>query len=368
MQIFSSFVTKLRYTSKLLMADIQKYFIEFHVKIKQDRFKENKTLREKRDRILDRLKNNWDKIFEDLDIDPPKYETFNQGSYDLGTGNIPTNGDYDIDVGIIIKISKDDYPDPVKVKKWIHDALDGHTKSVEIRRPCVTVSYQQDGEQIYHVDLAVYCESDDKIYLAKGKLNSNEENRVWEEADPFGLSSLIKEHYSDRDDDKQFRRIIRYLKRWKDVKFDSDGNAAPIGIGITIAAYKWFEPNKTLIDLFANTYKYNDLKALSQFVQKMIDNYSYVWRDGQYVERLEVILPVVPNCDLFDKMSNSQMTSFKEKLENLQKALEDAIEEAAPEEACKLLQKQFGDEFPVPDKKDTAQKRNKAIVSSSASA
>lgn len=353
------------------MAEIQKYFDDFHDKIRLKRFEENETLREKRDRILDRLKNNWDKVFEDLDIDPPKYETFNQGSYDLGTGNIPTNGDYDIDVGIIIKISKDDYPDPVKVKKWIHDALDGHTKSVEIRRPCVTVSYQQDGEQIYHVDLAVYCKSDDKIYLAKGKQHSNEENKIWEEADPHGLSKLIKEHYSDRENDKQFRRIIRYLKRWKDVQFSQDGNAAPIGMGITIAAYKWFEPNKTVyIDNCANTKttKYNDLKALSEFVQKMIDNYSYVWRDEEYVKRLEVILPVVPECDLFSKMSNGQMTNFKDKLELLQKAFEDAIAEADPTEACKLLQKQFGDEFPVPEKKDTAQKRNKAIVSSSASA
>ncbi|MEM7557223.1 MAG: cyclic GMP-AMP synthase DncV-like nucleotidyltransferase [Cyanobacteria bacterium P01_A01_bin.84] len=350
------------------MADVQKHFEDFHNKIKQDRFKENEILREKRDRILDRLKNNWDKIFEDLDIDPPKYETFNQGSYDLGTGNIPINGDYDIDVGIIIKIIKDDYPDPVKVKKWIHDALDGHTKSVEIRRPCVTVSYQQDGEQIYHVDLAVYCESDDKIYLAKGKLNSKEENRFWEEADPHELSKLIKEHYSDRDDDKQFRRIIRYLKRWKDVQFSQDGNAAPIGIGITIAAYKWFEPNKTLIDLFANTYKYNDLKALSLFVQKIINNFTPVWQDGESVKRLKVILPVVPNCDLFEKMTDSQMTSFKEKLESLQTALEEAITEADPTEACKLLQNQFGDEFPVPEKKDTAKKCKKAIVSSSASA
>jgi hypothetical protein len=96
----------------------------------------------------------------------------------LGTGNKPLNGDYDIDEGIIIKISKDDYPDSVKVKKWVYDALYGHTKSVEIRRLCVIVFYQQDEEPLYHVDLAVYCESDDKIYLAKEKLNSSEENKI----------------------------------------------------------------------------------------------------------------------------------------------------------------------------------------------
>lgn len=349
------------------MVDIQKYFDEFHDKIKLKRFEENETLREKRDCVLNRLKDNWKKVFEDKDIKPPQYEIFNQGSYNLGTGNKPLNGDYDIDVGIIIKISKDDYPDPVEVKKWIHDALYGHTNSVEIRRPCVTVFYHQDGEPIYHVDLAVYCESGEKIYLAKGKLNSSEENKIWEEADPHGLSELIKEHYNDRDDDKQFRRVIRYLKRWKDVQFSQDGNAAPIGMGITIAAYNWFEPKKT-VDRFANTTKYNDLEALNQFVQKTIDKFSRVYHNGELAERLKVTLPVVPYGDLFDKMSNGQMTKFKEKLETLQQVIEDAIGEAAPEEACQLLQKQFGDDFPVPEKKDTAQKRSKAIVSSSASA
>jgi hypothetical protein len=67
-------------------------------------------------------------------------------------------------------------------------------------------------------------------------------------------------------------------------------------------------------------------------------------------------------------MSNGQMTNFKEKLESLHQVLKETIEEADPTEACKLLQKQFGDDFPVPEKKDTAEKRSKAIVSSSASA
>ena len=117
------------------MADVQKHFEDFHDKIKLKRFEGNKILRDKRDIVLERLKNNWDKVFEELGIDPPQYETFNQGGYDLGTGNIPTDGDYDIDVGIIIKISKDDYPNSVEVKEWIYDALYGHTKRVEFRRP-----------------------------------------------------------------------------------------------------------------------------------------------------------------------------------------------------------------------------------------
>jgi len=349
------------------MAEIQTQLIRFHEEIKLKRFEENATLREKRNRVLARLNNNLEKVFETKDIKPPKYETFNQGSYDLGTGNKPLNGDYDIDEGIIFKFSPDDHPDSVEVKKWILEALEGHTKRVEIRRPCVTVFYQQGQEPVYHVDLAVYCESNSKIYLAKGKLNSNEENRIWEEADPHELSQLIKNNYSDRNDDQQFRRIIRYLKRWKDVNFLQDGNAAPIGIGITIAAYYWFNPQR-IVDYFQNITKYNDLEALNQFVQRMISNFTWVERDGECIQRLKVILPVVPNSDLFHKMTNHQMINFKGKLEELHETLEGAIKEADPVEACKLMQKQFGENFPVPDKKDTAQKRAKAIVSSSASA
>ena len=350
------------------MANVQSNFINFHETIKLNRFNENKTLRDKRDKILNRLKNNWSKVFADMDIDPPKYTTFNQGSYDLGTGNIPKDSDYDIDVGIVIEVSKDDYPDPIVVKEWVFEAVEGHTQNVKFRRPCITVFYQNDNEPIYHVDLAIYCKSNDEIHLAKGKQHSKEENKEWEKADPHELSKLIKEHYDEPNDDKQFRRVIRYLKRWKDEKFSSDGNAAPIGIAITFAAYKWFKPNKTVVDSFANKTEYNDLEALDGFVQEMINNFRYVWREDEFVERLEVILPVDPKCDLFDKMTNPQMTSFKEKLEKLKTALEKAIEEVEPKEACKLLNKEFGEDFLIPDDKDTAQKRSKAIVSSSASA
>jgi hypothetical protein len=289
----------------------------------------------------------------------------------MGTGTKPVDGHYDIDTGIVFKICKDDYPDPVKVKELVHDALQGHTKWVEIRQPCVTVFYQQDGEPIYHVDLAIYsdqdCNPDGKMYLAKGKLNSAAEHRFWQESDPQALIQLIKNHFPDREDDKQFRRIIRYLKRWKDVKFPSDGNAAPIGIGITVAAYHWFKPVYTR-DSFTNTKNYGDLEALGRFVNAMLTKFQNVYSNGSIVKRLIVELPVSPHCDLFEKMTDNQMADFQDKLEILLEAIGEAQQKADPVEACKILQKQFGDDFKVPSREDTAQKRPPAIISSSASA
>ena len=130
------------------MVNLQSEFIDFHNTIKLDI--ENATLREKRDILLKKLK---DKISEDA----ASYTSFNQGSYAMGTGIKPDDGDYDIDVGLKFDINQDDYSDPIEVKKWVKNALDGHTKKVVIRRSCVTVTYQGDGEDAYHVDFAVYA-------------------------------------------------------------------------------------------------------------------------------------------------------------------------------------------------------------------
>lgn len=343
------------------MADVQKQFAEFHDKIKLGAFDENAILREKRDIVLNKLKTRLKAMFEEKNEPVPQYDSFDQGSYKMGTGVIPLDSDYDIDVGLSFKVNKDDYPDPVVVKQWVYDALYGHTKKVDIKRPCVTVTYQKDGEPVYHVDLAVYsdesCNSDGKKYLARGKLNSSVDNRSWELSDPKGLMDKVDSKYSG-DDKKQFIRVIRYLKRWKDYNFSTNGNAAPIGIGLTVAAYDWFSLNKTQ-DYVANTSKYNDLQATRDLVKRMVDNFG---------TRLKVYLPVEPYSELFVKMTDNQMENLKEKLDSLLEALDAAISDVDPETACETLKKVFGGDFPVPEKKDTAQKKGPAIATSSSSA
>ncbi len=353
------------------MADVQRYLEQFHDAIKLGRFDENAVLREKRDRVLNRLQDGLEEQFASRGENPPEYVTFNQGSYEMGTGIKPISDDYDVDVGVCFEIAKAEYPDPAEVKAWVLDALVGQTKHVEIRRNCVTVWYQQEGEPVYHVDLAIYSDGssnwDGKTYLAKGKQNSAVENRLWEEADPQGLIDLIKNRYADAKDAEQFRRSIRYLKRWRDEKFTSGGNSAPVGIGFTVAAYFGFSPVKS-VDPFSNMVRYNDLEALRGFVQWILDSFQQVYRDGECVERLAVVLPVAPKTDLFTKMTNTQMADFKSKLNELLDAIEGAQREADPVEACKLLQAQFGSDFPVPPKDETGQKRGPAILSSSNSA
>ncbi|WP_441001167.1 nucleotidyltransferase domain-containing protein [Fodinibius sp. SL11] len=356
------------------MSSLQKHFKQFHENIKLKRFEENETLREKRDIIIDKLKDRLDNIFDDKEEELPDWDWFNQGSYEMGTGIKPIeDGDYDIDIGVHFNVSPDEYEDPVEVKEWIFEALDGHTNSVEIKEPCVRVEYSTGNDPQYHVDLAVYSLEenpysliiDDEYQLARGKQNSLDEYRFWEDADPKGVIEEFKSQFSG-EEDKQYRRIIRYLKRWKDLQFRNDGNAAPVGIGLTVAAYNWYSPKYE--DIFSNDL--DDFSALESFVGSMLNNFSEVWdeEEEEYVERLVAKLPAEPYNDVFSKMTNIQMEDFKSELEDLKQGLQDASDEPDPHEACKILRRYFGDDFPVPEKKDTAEKKSRGISTSSASA
>ena len=318
------------------MPNLQKYFIKFHDKIKLDNFDENQTLRDKRDSLLKDLRK---RITEDA----PSFENFDQGSYAMNTGTNPKDGNYDIDEGLIFDCSRDDYEDPVELKQMVRNALASGNRTVRIRRPCVTVEYLKNGEVDYHVDLAIYVKrsGETTLDLAKGKEFSESGRRVWEKSDPKGLIDKTRNRFIDKDDKAQMRRCVRYLKRWRDHKIAS---GKPFSIALTCAVYHWLQPSK---DLFGSEYK--DLDALISFVEAMIACF-----DGN--GWLTINLPVEPYGDLNSKMTESQMQTFKEKLEDLRDALRTAQNEDLEDEACKLLEKQFGDEFPVPDKKDTARK------------
>lgn len=342
------------------MADCRSQFNKFHDNIKLK--EENEILKDKRDIIIKKLN---EKLPEETDYE---FSVFNQGSYAMHTGIKPLDDDYDIDVGLYFDMSKDDV-DPIAAKQWILNALEGHTNDVKIKKPCITVTYV-DG---YHVDVTVYAanNSDGKVYLAKGKPSSNAEDKYWDESNPKDLIKTIKENLSDENDRKQFRRVVRYLKRWKDNEFISV-NGKPTGIALTSCVYHWLDIQKET-DSFDGRTTYKDLDALINIVSNMIYKFvnEYVLVDGEYkfMPRLRVYLPVDPKPELFEKMTSKQMETFKEKLEELLASLEEAKGKTDPTEAAEILQKQFGDDFPIPTKSSTGKKAMAAaVITSSESA
>lgn len=341
-----------RLEERYQMALCQKQFFDFHEKIKLT--EENEVLREKRDIIVERIEKN-------IPENAKKFTIFNQGSYAMNTGIQPLNSDYDIDVGLYFEMSKDDAT-PIEAKQWVYDAVKDHTKDVKFKNPCITVTYAAG----YHVDITVYSavNSDGKVYLAKGKPNSNEENKKWEHSNPKDLINTINGHLADENDRKQFRRVVRYLKRWKDIHFTSV-NGKPSGIALTSCVYHWLTIQKD-VDSFSGQTTYRDLDALIGIVESMFTRFVSVIEveDGEVktYHRLSVQLPVAPYPDLFEKMTNKQMKTFKEKLEALLDALNDAKTKTDPVDAAEILQKQFGSDFPVPPRPDTGKKSMQTAV------
>ena len=331
------------------MATLQNEFRKFHDEIKLKNYEENSVLREKRDIILDLIKEN---IKKNESCPVSSFSHFDQGSYAMHTGVIPVNGDYDIDEGLIFEIDCNDYS-PLDVKRWVYDSVNGHTNNVFWKRPCITVQYSQKDEPIYHVDLAVYaCDSNENHWLARGKQYSSDNEIKWEQCDPKELIKKIKEKLTDARDREQFYRIIRYLKYWARINFSQIGNDSPPGIGLTVNAYGWFQPN---YNWNPDTQReYNDLIGLKELTGSLIDNWG---------ERLQAILPVNPWNDLYSKMTDTQMDNFKGKLEKLRDTLIDVSEEEDEVEASKKLQDVWGDKFPVVEVSQRRKARNVSVLS-----
>lgn len=342
---------------------LQPQFEEYHNKIKLHNIDDNQTLREKRDLLCEELKKYFKKKAEKDGTPEIKFTVKNQGSYSMNTGIKPLKkGDYDIDLMVLFDVSKDEYK-PLDVKKWVYEALNTTFRTVEYKKPCVRVQYHQNGEPFYHVDLALYANnnSDGKTYLSVGKLNSKEENKKWEEANPELLREKINGHFADKDERRQMKRIIRYLKRWKDLKFTNTEYGKPTGIALTALTYELFHP-EIQRNSFDSSVKPIDLIALKNLLKDIINRFG--WLSG----KISVQLPVEPFNDLFEKMSEKQHKDFKQKLEELLYTIEKCKAEPDPHEASKMLERKFGEDFPIVDKPDSGQRRNLAFPGKSESA
>lgn len=347
---------------------LQKYFKDFDKAIKMD-YNEKSELASKRDILIKKLREN-----EEL----PSFTELNQGSYIMYTGVEPLDKEYDIDVGLRFKVKKADYEDPMELKNKIDEILKNHTEyGSKIKSPCVTVTYKKDGEIAYHVDLVVYTyedkdDTESQMYLARGK-DSKPEEICWEKSDPKGLVDYINDKFeADSKDREQYKRVIRYMKRWKNLKFSNSGNAEPPSIGITLIAADKFEVSKNY-DYFEKKWKYDDLEAIIGFAKKIQNLFTFVGLSdkGRLLYRINYSLPSSLNfefgTDIFKKMSDIYMTDFKDKIDKLITDLEEVRKEADEVEQCILLNKIFGEDFKIPEKTDASKKQMNCIPSSSSS-
>lgn len=165
--------------------------------------------------------------------------------------------------------------------------------------------------------------------MLKG-IPTNTESIKWEKADPKGLVTYINTKLSDEAERNQFRRVVRYLKKCgKARRFSDLGHISPASIGLTLLA----------VDNFI--YKNEDLDALINVVSAIERAFVFVGTNDDYrsLYRIKLSLPWTLNFekpnDVFEKMTDGQMTDFKDKISKLKSDLEAVNNEIDEYEKCK---------------------------------
>lgn len=278
----------------------------------------------------------------------PITSDFIQGSFATHTAIKSLSGDVDLDRGLII--SKETSPDnPVDCKKVLKDVLVARKfKNSKIKMPCVTADY---ASLDLHLDYPVYREDTfSQLELAVGKEFSEEKERCWQNGDPKGLINWINggEFYLlSSEQTYQYKRIIRYLKRWRDVIFTNETTRKKIySIGLTVMAIECYVSKfdeETPEDLESILETVKAILAHGYFTKKSYDEEKY---------DIQVNLPKSPGRDIFTKHGTTVGTEFRNKLIKLRDKLQKALDEEDESKQCEILREVFGDDFPQVAKKD----------------
>lgn len=320
---------------------LQTKFSNFHDIIKLSREADAyKSAREKDESILIAIK------LALKEAGYPVIETFLQGSMAVNTAIKHKVVDFDIDRAIVIDTN--DAPDnPLVVKEIVLKVLENRGfKNAKIKKPCITANY---GNLNLHIDIAIYRKNQICYELAVGKRNSNENNREWSNSSPKELLDHIndKSSYFGSSELKlsQYKRLVRYLKRWRDNNFSEHVRKKLFSIGLTTMAKKEFQPN------LDKDGKAQDLEALRDTVERILQS-SYFQFQGDEKYKISVQLPVSPYRDIFDGSGLDVGTQAYNKMSQLLSKLNQAASEQSLPKQCEIMQSIFGEDFEVPESED----------------
>lgn len=300
-----------------------KLFVDFDKKIRLVDSKINKLKTNRKE-----LRNKVRSYFKEKNWDTPKF--YSQGSFPLNTNLNPIkkttdDGDvkeeYDLDDGVYFICSESDRKESSTYHDRIKKSVDGHAESVIDKTTCVRVVYA-DG---HHIDLPSYWlekngNTPQLAHKSKGYIDS----------DPKAFKDWVDKKISNANSNGQLRRIIRYLKAWKNYRENTNKSLKlPSGFILTILAYKHFKKNSG-----------DDLsfKETSEAIQATLE-YSFT-----------CFRPTVPtNEDLLsDYSKGTVINELKTLTDNAQKALDSECEK----EASEYWRKVFGDRFPLGKEKN----------------
>ncbi len=325
-------------------------FKEFHDLIKLD--KESSLLKEKRDILQADFEKKFPKILKEHGITVNKSDLrfIDQGSYRQGISTTIDDTTIDRDVAVIFPLDIKENDDPRKIKGFARDALTiNNIREPKIKEPCVTVQYLQQGEENMHIDFPLYAESDGTVYLARGKEYSS--TYKWEPGDPDGLNDYLESYFAG-DQGTQLRRIVRFIKKWRQEKYGESytKDHRPPSIGITLLACQHF-------DYYSVDGYDDDLNALYRVVNGITNSFIPNFSGEHTITKR---LPVTPETDVFYKMTDADEEVFYAKLSEFRDNLLNAINANEEYEAAKYIQKSLGTDFKLPEKPKSTSAKSKS--------
>ena len=299
------------------MNDLTNLFEEFNKNISLD---ENykKKVRTARDAVRKKINN----YFDEKDYLKPEHYT--QGSYPMHTAIVPLEGeDFDLDNGVYLQgfEASEDWPKVSTVHNLIKNAVMGHTEKTIDKNVCVRVVYKDN----YHIDLPIYIlgndENGDEVAFLAHK------TKGWIISDPKAFREWFNQAVKENDE-RQLRRIVKYLKQWAHFK-----NIDISGMAITILATKNYD----------SELENSDAEALLEVLVSIIDSLTIDF---------SCFKPVRPKDeDLFSEKTYNDQQKLLSDLIKFKDKLNEAIFDSKNQfDSSTLLREIFGkDRFPEGD-------------------
>lgn len=329
------------------MKKLQKEFESFDDTIRID--EETPALIKKRETLKKDIEDKFPDKCEEYGISVNKSDLrfILQGSYKIGTTIHNDVKGVDMDYAVILPLDISEHTDSRDVKKAARDALNiPNVRIPTIKEPCVTVAYHSAGKEIMHIDFPVYAAHKDQLFLSRGKEHS--EDYLWENADPEGLNKYFLDEFKHR---AQLKRIVRYIKKWKQEKYNNSTNSheIPPSVALTILACQNYKPYVTDGN--------DDLRSLYYTMKAIYDLFSVQKDSDDEIVSADLVcnLPVTPFSDVLYKMRTSakHMITFYKRLGTAVFNLQEAVNLDEAHEAAKYVQKVLGCDFDVPDKQSS---------------
>ena len=326
---------------------LKKEFLDFYKTIRID--SETNALKEKREVLQGDIEDKLPGILgnHSISLNKSDIRIIDQGSYKYNT--TIKDDVVDRDVAVMIPLNTEENGDPRKVKGYLRDAITIFSRTVTVKEPCVRASYYEDGNEWLHIDLPLYAQDGDNIFLARGK--SNSDTYSWESADPDGLNEYLCGKINGN---AQMRRIICFIKKWRNEKYSGSvsDHEVPPSIGLTLLACDCFCAQST-------DNEDDDLLSLQKTMKAILNKFSVStnWNGEIVSATLSCYLPVMPYTDVFGKMkdgSSSYMLIFYKRLSKAVDNLTNAVNVELAHDAGGYVQKVLGSEFTVPAKEAVA--------------